>query len=177
MSGRQRRPRGSLTASGILDAAESLAARGFDAVTIRAVAAEIDASPMALYRHFADKDQLVEALLDRVLSRVPEPAESADWVEDLRGYAFGHALVLVEHPWAVVPLSTHPAAEPGMARLAERARVVLARGGIEGMDAVAAFSAILALNYGWAALGRYSGQANYERALEYLVRGIAGSRS
>jgi AcrR family transcriptional regulator len=172
MSGRERRPRGSLNASGILDAAETLAVRGFDAVTIRAVAAEIDASPMALYRYFPTKDALVGALLDRVLSRVPEPPQSDNWIEDLRGFAFAHALVLVEHPWAASPSFTRAGSGVGASSLAERGIAVLGRGGVEGPAAKAALSGILALNAGWATLGRYAGQAEYERALEYLIDGI-----
>lgn len=172
MSGRERRPRGSLNASSILDAAESLASSGFDAVTIRAVAARIDASPMALYRYFPTKDALAEALLDRVLSRVPEPPASGNWVEDLRGFAFAHALVLVEHPWAATPSFTRAGSGGGTARLAERGLAVLARGGVTGTDAVAALSGILALNSGWATLGRLAGQQEYERAVDYLIDGI-----
>ena len=66
---RARRPRGSLTRELILDAAERVAATGFDALTMRAVAAELGAAPMALYRYFPTKDDLVNALRDRVLGR------------------------------------------------------------------------------------------------------------
>lgn len=173
MSGRSRRPRGSLNASSILVAAETVAGNGFDAVTIRAVAAELDAAPMALYRYFPNKDALVQGLLDRVLARVAVPPDSGYWVDDLRGFAFAHALVLVEHPWAIGPLLSHPGL--GETLLAERALAVLARGGLGGSDAVAAFSGIVALNSGWAGLQRYSGQSNYERALEYLIDGIRAS--
>src|SRR5687768_8241466 len=80
-SARQRRPRNSLSQDAILDAAEALAAEGFDAVTMRAVAAKLGAVPMALYNHFATKDQLVDALLDRVLSRFEPEPETDDWAE------------------------------------------------------------------------------------------------
>src|SRR5215208_5113734 len=87
---RTRRPRGSLTPQVILEAAEAVAAQGFDALSTRAVAARLGAVPMALYNHFATKEQLVDALLDRVLSRFePDPATD-DWVEDLRGFARSH---------------------------------------------------------------------------------------
>src|SRR5215212_8962810 len=81
-TGRTRRPRGSLSREVILDAAEAVAAEGFGALTMRAVAARLGAVPMALYNHFATKEQLVDALLDRVLGRFePEPA-TEDWIED-----------------------------------------------------------------------------------------------
>jgi AcrR family transcriptional regulator len=148
-TGRTRRPRGSLTPEVILDAAEAVATNGFDALSMRAVAARLHAVPMALYNHFATKDQLVDALLDRVLSRFePEPATD-DWAEDLRRFARAHRSLLVGHPWAVAPLFTQP--NPGMSsvRIGELALAILRRGGFSNARAVAAFSGIIALNYGW----------------------------
>jgi AcrR family transcriptional regulator len=146
---RTRRPRGSLTPEVILDAAEEVAAQGFDALTMRAVAARLSAVPMALYNHFATKEQLVDALLDRVLSRFePEPATD-DWVDDLHRFARTHRRLLVRHPWAVAPLFTQP--NPGLSsvRIGELALGILRRGGLSDARAVAAFSGIIALNYGW----------------------------
>jgi AcrR family transcriptional regulator len=86
-TGRPSRPHGSLSREVILDAAEAVAAEGFGALTMRAVAARLGAVPMALYNHFATKAQLVDALLDRVLSRFePEPATD-DWGEALGRFA------------------------------------------------------------------------------------------
>jgi AcrR family transcriptional regulator len=107
---------------------------------------------MSLYRYFATKDALIDALLDRVISGVPEPAATGDWLEDLREIAFAHARALIEHPWAVEPLHRHASPGLGTARIGESVLDALARGGIVGTDAVAALSAILALNYGWAAI-------------------------
>jgi AcrR family transcriptional regulator len=146
---RSRRPRGSLTPEVILDAAEAVAARGFDALSMRAVASSLGAVPMALYNHFATKEQLVDALLDRVLSRFEPQPTSDDWTDDLRRFARAHRRLLVEHPWAVAPLFTQP--NPGMSsvRIGELALGILRRGGLSDARAVAAFSGIIALNYGW----------------------------
>ena len=62
---RPRRPRGSLTPAGILDAAEAIAAGdGFGALSMRAVAAGLGAAPMALYNHFATRDVIAGASND-----------------------------------------------------------------------------------------------------------------
>jgi AcrR family transcriptional regulator len=146
---RKRRPRGSLTPDVILDAAEAVAAQGFDALSMRAVAARLGAVPMALYNHFATKEQLVDALLDRVLGRFEPAPATEDWAEDLRRFARAHRRLLVGHPWAVAPLFTQP--NPGMSsvRIGEFALGILRRGGFSNARAVAAFSGIIALNYGW----------------------------
>src|SRR5215218_294925 len=103
-----RRPRNSLTVESIIDAAESVAIEGFDGLTIRAVASELGASPMALYRYFATKDELVDALLDRVLGRFEEPAATDDWFADLHTFARNHYAMLASQPWAITPLVSHP---------------------------------------------------------------------
>jgi len=146
-----RRPRGSLTRELILDAAERVTAGGFEGLSMRAVAAEAGAAPMALYNHFPTKDALLAALLDRVLGRVDAGPATADWRADLRGFALAHRRVLATHPWAVIPLFTHAAPGPNATRVGEDCFGILARGGIGGEAAVAAFSGILALNYGWSA--------------------------
>jgi AcrR family transcriptional regulator len=146
---RTRRPRGSLTRDLILDAAEAVAQHGFHALTLRAVAERLQAAPMALYRYFATKDELVNALLDRVLGRfVPEPP-SADWVEDLRRFARAHRQLLDRHPWALAGLFSHP--NPGLnaTRIGEVALEILSRARFTNESVVATFGGLLALNYGW----------------------------
>jgi AcrR family transcriptional regulator len=146
---RRRRPRGSLGPEVILDAAEEIAATGMDALTMRAVASRLDAAPMALYNHFATKDDLVDALLSRVLLRFPEQAGTEDWLADLRTFARAHRDLLVTHPWAVSTLFSRPNPGLGSVRIGEVALEILHRGGFSDADAVAAFSGIIALNYGW----------------------------
>lgn len=146
---RPRRKRGSLTRELILDAAEELAQDGFDALTMRSVAAHLKAAPMALYNHFADKDELVDALLDRVLGRFDPPPPAGDWPHDLKAFARAHRKVLTDHPWAVAPLFSHPT--PGMSavRVGEHALAIIRSGGVTNDEAVAIFSGVIALNYGW----------------------------
>lgn len=197
-----RRARNSLTVESILDAAEIVAVRGWDGLTIRAVAIELDASAMSLYRYFATKEDLVNALLDRVLGRFVPPQGSQDWLDELATFARRHRDLLTSHPWAVSPLFGHPSPGPNALPIGECALEILQRGGVTGEDAVAAFSGILALNYGWSsfttarlavqdsdlsapdpgrfplttavgdAMNRYGSDEHYERALVALLAGI-----
>lgn len=138
-----------MTADEILLAAEDVARAGLGALTMRAVAQQMGASPMSLYRYFATKDELIDAMLDRVLGRIRLETDSDDWLADLTAFAAAHRQVLAAHPWAIVPLFTH--SNPGINAtiIGESALAILDRGGVRGAAAVASFSAILALNYGW----------------------------
>ena len=114
----------------ILDAAEAVAEQGFDAFSMRAVAARLGAVPMALYNHFATKEQLVAALLDRVLGRFEPPPPTDDWLEDLRAFARAHRQLLARHAWAVAPIFTNPSPGLSAVRIGELAMAILKRGGL-----------------------------------------------
>ncbi|MBT2538284.1 TetR/AcrR family transcriptional regulator [Arthrobacter sp. ISL-69] len=146
---RSRRARNSLTVDAILNAAEQVAAAGFEALTVRAVAVALEAAPMSLYRYFCTKDGLVDALLNRVLGRFIAPQETAEWPADLAAFARNHRQLLRDHPWAVTPLIGHPYPGPNALPIGEAALRILERAGITGDAAVAVFSGIVALNYGW----------------------------
>jgi AcrR family transcriptional regulator len=168
-----RRARSSLTPEEILDAAEAVMAGSVELLTMRAVATELGASPMSMYRYFATKDELVDALLDRVLGRVAVREPTDDWAEDLRRFAQAHRDVLAGHPWAVLPLFTHPNPGPSATRIGELAFAILARGGVAGVDAVVAFSGILALNYGWAAFSLSRPDAQEKDHVEQMAAALA----
>lgn len=160
-----RRARNSITVDAVLDAAERVAARDAEALTIRAVATELESSPMALYRYFATKDELVDALLDRVLGRFEPAPGTADWRGDLRTFATTHLRLLLDHPWAVARLIASPFPGPSALPIGEAALGILRRAGITGDRAVAAFSGIVALNYGWASFALARSTAGGQQAI------------
>src|SRR5215475_10267794 len=62
-----------------------LDADGLDGVSMRRVADELGTGPASLYAHVANKEELLDLVLDRVLAEVelPEP-DPARWQEQLR---------------------------------------------------------------------------------------------
>jgi AcrR family transcriptional regulator len=75
-----------------------LDAEGFDALSMRRVAQELDTGPASLYAHVSGKEELLELIYDRVLSevRLPEP-DPARWKEQLREYAVEVHRVFRDH--------------------------------------------------------------------------------
>jgi AcrR family transcriptional regulator len=87
-------------------------AEGFEAVSMRRIAAELGAGTMSLYRYISAKDDLV-ALMDDALmgeSLVPEGQLPDDWRQALTMIARQTRTALLRHPWAVVSLQGSPAA-------------------------------------------------------------------
>lgn len=87
-------------------------AEGFEAVSMRRIAAELGAGTMSLYRYISAKDDLV-ALLDDALigeSLIPDGELPADWREALALIARRTRAAHLRHPWAVVSLQGRGAA-------------------------------------------------------------------
>jgi AcrR family transcriptional regulator len=87
---------------------------GLEAVTMRAVAARVDASPMALYRHVADKEELLDGVLELVLSEVPLPEPSLPWDLRLLELAAGIRTVARCHPTTIGLVFSRPGDTPGV---------------------------------------------------------------
>jgi AcrR family transcriptional regulator len=85
---------------------------GFDAVSIRRVAAELGAGTMSLYRYISAKADLVALMDDAIMgeSLIADSRLPADWREALAMIARSTRAVLLRHPWAVQALQGRGAA-------------------------------------------------------------------
>jgi AcrR family transcriptional regulator len=119
---RQGKRRSELSAETITRAAIRIAdAEGLDAVSIRRVAAELEARPMSLYDHISSKDDLLAMMANEVVAGVlvddPLPTE---WREALGKIARRLYAILVGHPWLVFVLPTRRRFGPNDAKQAEQ---------------------------------------------------------
>ncbi|MBO1901791.1 TetR/AcrR family transcriptional regulator C-terminal domain-containing protein [Leucobacter weissii] len=82
--------------------AEALAladADGLDAVSMRALAARLEVVPMALYKHVADKEDLIGGMVDAVIAGYARPAATGTWRERVRERALIARAAHLAHPW------------------------------------------------------------------------------
>jgi AcrR family transcriptional regulator len=119
---------------------------------MRRLAAELAVMPNALYTYFADKDALLDALLDAVLGDIDtgNPAEE-DWRDGLVNLMDSSRRLLLAHPQLVPVFLSRPTLGPNAARLGEITFQLLRRGGLEGERAVEAFWVLLIYSLGFAA--------------------------
>ena len=61
----------------------------------------LDVAPMALYRHVANKDDLIDAMVDVVFGEIGVPAGGGDWKTAMRQRAIAVRDALARHRWAV----------------------------------------------------------------------------
>ena len=112
-SGGSARKRPRLTPEAITETAIRLAdAEGLDAVSIRRVAAELDARAMSLYDHFASKRDLLASMNDEVVGEmlVSQPLPE-DWRQAVAVSARTMFAAYARHPWAI--LVTLERVDPG----------------------------------------------------------------
>ena len=103
---------------------------GLEAVTMRAVAARVGASPMALYRHLADKEELLDGVLELVLSEVALPDPSLSWDLRLLELADGLRAVAHRHPATMGLVFSRPGDTPGVRKAVAVTIGALAEAGV-----------------------------------------------
>jgi AcrR family transcriptional regulator len=104
-------PRVRLNRDRVLRAAVALAdAEGIDAVSMRNLAEQLGVVPMALYKHVANKDELLDGMVDVIVGEIDAPAAEAEWRSAVRGRVLSARRALLGHPWArpVIESRTSP---------------------------------------------------------------------
>jgi AcrR family transcriptional regulator len=134
----------------VLEAAVALADEtGIDGFGMRRLAQELGVVPMALYKHVANKDELLNGMIDIVFSEIEAPSGDADWKTELRRRAVSARHVLKRHSWAIGLMET---AAPGPANLRNHNAVMgcLREAGFSFQTAIHAYSLQDAYIYGFA---------------------------
>ena len=95
---------------------------GLEALSMRKLAEVLEVAPMALYRHVADKDDLVDGMIDVVFSEIDLPSSGGDWRTAMRQRAISLRDVLLRHRWAIGLMEAR--ANPGPANLRHHDAVI-----------------------------------------------------
>jgi AcrR family transcriptional regulator len=143
-------PRAPLNTARVLEAAVALADEtGIDGFGMRRLAQELGVVPMALYKHVANKDELLNGMIDIVFSEIEAPSGDAGWQAALRRRAISTRDALRRHSWAIGLMET---AAPGPANLRNHNAVMgcLREAGFSFQTAIHAYSVQDAYIYGFA---------------------------
>lgn len=128
----------------LLDACIRIAdEEGADAVTLRRLGSELGVDPTAVYRHFRDKEELLSAMADRVMTEAFRTAEiTGDWRADLRNLALTMRRAYLAHPRVAVLFLTAKGPMAGEAALTEAALAIVRGTGLPDEEAVTVFEAL-----------------------------------
>ena len=85
----------------VLRAAVELADEvGLAGVSMRRLAQQLGVVPMALYKHVADKDALLDGMVDAVIGEFDPPDPALDWQDGVRQRVLSARRAVLRHPWA-----------------------------------------------------------------------------
>ena len=144
-------PRAPLSRERVLNAAVSLAdAGGLDALTMRGLGQELGVEAMSLYRHVANKDDLLDGMVDVVFGEIEVPQAGTDWRTAMRDRGISVRAALTRHPWATPLMQSR--STPGPATLRHHDTVIgsLRAAGFPVALVAHAFSALDSYIYGFA---------------------------
>ena len=147
------RPRGRqpLTRERVLDTALRLADQGgLEALSMRKLGQALGVEAMALYYHFANKERVLDGIVDLVFGEIDVPAIGADWKTAMRERAISVRDALARHRWAIGLMDSRT--NPGPANLRHHDAVIgcLRAAGFDMAMAAHAYSALDAYIYGFA---------------------------
>ena len=138
-----------LTKERVMRAAVAIADReGIETVTMRKLAEALGVEAMSLYHHVANKDAILDGMVDIVFGEIDLP--NGEWKAAMRRRAISAREVLSRHRWAIGLMESR--ASPGLATLRHHDSVVgcLRRAGFSIVMAAHAFSVLDSYIYGFA---------------------------
>jgi AcrR family transcriptional regulator len=148
-TGRSRRV--PLTRERVLNAALKLADRGgIEALSMRKLGQALGVEAMALYYHFANKERVLDGIVDLVFGEIDLPAIGADWKTAMRRRAISVRDALLRHRWAIGLMESRT--NPGPANLRHHDAVIgcLRAAGFDMAMAATAYSLLDSYIYGFA---------------------------
>lgn len=123
---------------------------GVDGLSMRRLAGVLGAGAMSLYHYVANKDQLLDAMIDVVFDEIELPPEDTDWQSAMRREATSARDVLARHPWATALMESRTTPGPANLRHREAVTACLRRAGFSVLTATHANWLLNSYVYGYA---------------------------
>jgi AcrR family transcriptional regulator len=144
-------PRIPLSRERVLRAAIAFAdAKGIESLSMRKLGQELGVEAMSLYKHVANKDDMLDGMVDVVFSEIDLRCNGVHWKTAMRARAISARAALSRHPWAIG--LTESRMRPGPANLRHHDSVIgcLRDAGFSIEMAIHAYSALDSYIYGFA---------------------------
>jgi TetR/AcrR family transcriptional regulator, tetracycline repressor protein len=164
--------RQTLSRDSILEAGLRLIDRdGLDAFSIRRLGDELGYSPMMIYRHVKDKDDLLEQVASLALGELPVgTGDDLDWRERLILVVRELHSGLLQHPGVTEVIMRRPPPLASLDRFREAMLQALHDGGLSPERAVDALTALVCYVLGYAHAYRVRGATDREAEVNRLHR-------
>ena len=122
---------------------------GVGALSMRKLARALGVEAMSLYKHVADKDAVLDGLVDLVVREIGMPLAATDWRTAMRHHAISTRQVCLRHRWAAALMELRGAQTPIRLRYADAILGLLRTAGFTVPMAYRAFLLIDSYLYGF----------------------------
>lgn len=133
---------------------------GVERLSMRGLAAALDAGAMSLYHYVANKEELLDAMIDVVFDEIELPSLDVPWTVAMRAEAVSAREVLARHPWAISLMESRTSPGPANLRHREAVTACLRRAG---------FSIEMATHANWLLNSHVYGYALQEANLPFAT--------
>jgi AcrR family transcriptional regulator len=138
-----------LTVEAIVDAATRIGEKdGFEAISMRRVAADLGVTAMALYKHVPTKNALLDQIANTYLADLDLAEDVDQWDERLRRIFRSFHELMVEHPVLAHVAANQTLEGPSARRMAEVVLAILRNNGFGDAEAVEVFSVLASFTVG-----------------------------
>lgn len=125
---------------------------GLEAISMRKLAQELGVQAMSLYNHVANKEDILDGIVDMAIAEIEVPDLTTDWKTAMRKRAISAHEVLLRHPWATMPIVSWINVGPAMLRYNEATLCCLCEAGFSYQMADRAWNAMDSHIYGFTLL-------------------------
>jgi len=151
MSAETGRVRAPLTRERVLRGAVEVADRGgIGSLTIRSLAQELGVKPMSVYHYVANKEEILDGIVDIVFSEIDLPSAGGDWRHEMRGRATSARAVLRRHRWAIGLMESRTSPGPATLRHHDAVIATLRAAGFSRQMTAHAYALVDSYTYGFA---------------------------
>jgi AcrR family transcriptional regulator len=123
---------------------------GLAGLTIRSLATQLDVKPMSVYHYVANKDEILDGIVDMVFAEIDLPEIGKDWRSEMRRRARSARQVLRRHPWAIGLLESRTRPGPATLRHHDTVLGLLLAAGFSREMTAHAYALIDSYTYGFA---------------------------
>jgi len=121
-----------------------------DALTIRSLAQNLGVKPMSVYHYVANKDGILDGIVDLVFSEIELPEVGGDWRGEMRRRAHSARRVLRAHPWAIGLMESRTSPGPATLRHHDVVIATLRAAGFSHQLTAHAYALLDSYTYGFA---------------------------
>jgi AcrR family transcriptional regulator len=116
---------------------------------MRELGQRLGVEAMSLYNHVANKDDILDGMVDLVVSGIDLPSGTDDWKEAMRRRATSARTVFALHPWASALIDSRQTSGPARLRYFDWMVGTLRRAGFSLETSARAFSVLDSYIYGF----------------------------